>query len=117
MRSQASPRGPHLAHDRPANRSTATHRPRLWRENEQHSRRPARHWATVQTVGSWRERFREDGLGALDNPPRTGAARRITGKKVESVVTLTLEIRTWTEANSLNQNAMRPRRIESSTRD
>lgn len=46
---------------------------------------------TVQTVGKWRRRFSLDGLGGLVDAPRSGAPRTISDKKVEEVLTKTLE--------------------------
>jgi transposase len=46
---------------------------------------------TPQTVGKWRSRYVERGLGGLLDEPRPGAPRRITDDQVESVVVKTLE--------------------------
>jgi transposase len=43
------------------------------------------------TVGKWRERFRVHRLDGLLDEPRVGAPRQITDKKIEEVVTKTLE--------------------------
>jgi transposase len=43
------------------------------------------------TVGKWRARFVRDRLDGLLDEPRPGAPRRVTDKKVEDVVTQTLE--------------------------
>jgi transposase len=48
---------------------------------------------TAQTVGTWRERFRQGGLEALGDLPRPGQPRQITDAKIEAVVTRTLESR------------------------
>ena len=71
---------------------------------------------TGQTVGTWRERFRLGGLGALGDLPRSGQPRKLTDAKVEEVITRTLEkrpknathwsTRTMAEASGLNQNAI-----------
>ena len=71
---------------------------------------------TAQTVGTWRERFRTGGLGALGDLPRSGPPRKITDAKVEEVITRTLEkkprhathwsTRTMAAASGLNQNAI-----------
>ena len=71
---------------------------------------------TAQTVGTWRERFRLGGLGALGDLPRSGQPRKLTDAKVEEVVTRTLEerpqhathwsTRTMAKASGLNQNAI-----------
>ena len=71
---------------------------------------------TAQTVGTWRERFRTGGLGALGDLPRSGPPRKITDAKVEEVITCTLEkkprhathwsTRTMAAASGLNQNAI-----------
>lgn len=71
---------------------------------------------TAQTVGTWRERFRTGGLGALGDLPRSGQPRKLTDDKVEAVVTRTLETRpanathwstrTMAAASGLNQNAI-----------
>lgn len=45
----------------------------------------------VQTVGKWRTRFAEARVEGLTDAPRPGAPRRISDKKVEQVVTETLE--------------------------
>ena len=44
-----------------------------------------------QTVGKWRKRFIEGGVGALGDAPRPGGPRSISDAKVEEVVTRTLE--------------------------
>ncbi len=46
---------------------------------------------TQQTVGKWRSRYVERGLGGLLDEPRPGAPRRITDDQVEAVVVKTLE--------------------------
>jgi len=46
---------------------------------------------TGATVGKWRERYREEGLGGLLDEPRVGAPRKITDRQIEEVVTKTLE--------------------------
>ena len=46
---------------------------------------------TGATVCKWRERFRVNRLEGLLDEPRPGAPRSITDKKVEAVVTKTLE--------------------------
>ncbi|MDQ6676696.1 MAG: helix-turn-helix domain-containing protein [Acidobacteriota bacterium] len=46
---------------------------------------------TGATVGKWRERFRNGGLGGLLDKPRVGAPRKIADKQIEAVVTKTLE--------------------------
>jgi len=71
---------------------------------------------TPQTVGTWRERFRTGGLKALGDLPRSGQPRKITDRKVEEVVTRTLETRpskrthwstrTMAAASGLTQNAI-----------
>jgi transposase len=76
----------------------------------------ARLGVTAQTVGTWRERFRLRGLGALGDLPRSGQPRKITDAKVEAVITRTLETRpahrthwstrTMAAASGLNQNAI-----------
>jgi transposase len=76
----------------------------------------ARLGVTSQTVGTWRERFRTGGLGALGDLPRSGQPRKITDAKVEEVITRTLEkrprnathwsTRTMAAASGLNQNAI-----------
>jgi transposase len=76
----------------------------------------ARLGVTAQTVGTWRERFRQGGLGALGDRPRSGQPRKITDAKVEEVITRTLEkrpknathwsTRTMAQASGLNQNAI-----------
>lgn len=44
-----------------------------------------------QTVGKWRERFASDRLAGLVDAPRRGAPRTISDRKVEAVLTKTLE--------------------------
>jgi transposase len=71
---------------------------------------------TMQTVGTWRERFRTGRLNALGDLPRPGQPRKITDDKVEAVVTRTLETRPpkathWSTrsmaaASGLTQNAI-----------
>jgi transposase len=71
---------------------------------------------TAQTVGTWRERFRVGGLGALGDRPRPGQPRKLSDAKVEAVITRTLETRptrathwstrTMAAASGLNQNAI-----------
>jgi len=71
---------------------------------------------TVQTVGTWRERFRRGRLNALGDLPRPGQPRQITDPKVEAVVTRTLETRpkqathwstrTMAQASGLTQSAI-----------
>lgn len=46
---------------------------------------------TGATVGKWRERFRQSGLDGLLDEPRVGAPRTISDRKIEEVVTKTLE--------------------------
>lgn len=46
---------------------------------------------SVQTVGKWRERFARNGMEGLVDAPRSGAPRTISDKKVEEVITRTLE--------------------------
>jgi transposase len=46
---------------------------------------------STQTVGKWRERFAQNGLEGLVDAPRSGAPRTISDKKVEEVLTRTLE--------------------------
>jgi transposase len=46
---------------------------------------------TVPTVRKWRERFAEKGLESLADLPRSGAPRTISDRKVEEVITRTLE--------------------------
>lgn len=46
---------------------------------------------TVPTVGKWRERFRVHRLEGLTGEPRPGAPRTITDRRVEDVITKTLE--------------------------
>jgi len=48
---------------------------------------------TGATVGKWRERFRRSELEGLLDEPRLGAPRTITDRKIEEVVTKTLEAR------------------------
>jgi transposase len=43
------------------------------------------------TVGKWRERFRVQRLAGLADEPRPGAPRTVRDKKVEDVITRTLE--------------------------
>lgn len=71
---------------------------------------------TLQTVGTWRERFRIGGLSALGDLPRSGQPRKISDAKIEEVVTRTLEkrpthathwsTRAMAAASGLNQNAI-----------
>ena len=51
----------------------------------------ARCVCSMQTVRKWRNRFLEDGIGALCDAPRPGKPRTITDAKVEEVLTRTLE--------------------------
>ena len=51
----------------------------------------AREQVTPQTVGKWRQRFVEHGLGGLLDEPRPGVPRKIDDSKVESVIVQTLE--------------------------
>jgi transposase len=44
-----------------------------------------------QTVGTWRRRFAQEGLGGLVDAPRSGAPRKIDDAKVEEIITRTLE--------------------------
>src|SRR3974390_2179902 len=53
----------------------------------------ARERVTPQTVGKWRQRFVEHGLGGLLDEPRPGVPRKIDDSKVESVIVQTLESR------------------------
>lgn len=46
---------------------------------------------TVQTVRKWRERFAQKGFESLADLPRSGAPRTISDRKVEEVITRTLE--------------------------
>lgn len=46
---------------------------------------------TMPTICKWRKRFINKRLAALGDAPRSGAPRRITDRKVEAVVTKTLE--------------------------
>lgn len=46
---------------------------------------------TIQTVGKWRKRFRQQGVDGLLDGPRPGPPRSITDEDVERVLTLTLE--------------------------
>jgi transposase len=46
---------------------------------------------TVQTVAKWRKRFLGNRLGSLVDAPRSGCPRTISDKKVEEVLTKTLE--------------------------
>jgi transposase len=46
---------------------------------------------STQTVGKWRERFARHGMEGLVDAPRSGAPRTISDKKVEEVLTRTLE--------------------------
>lgn len=46
---------------------------------------------TRETVGRWRKRFLERGLGGLHDEPRPGAPRTVSDAKVEEIVTRTLE--------------------------
>lgn len=76
----------------------------------------ARVGVTVQTAGTWHERFRRGRLNALGDLPRSGQPRQITDAKVEAVVTRTLETRpkkathwstrTMAEASGLTQSAI-----------
>lgn len=76
----------------------------------------ARRGVTLQTVGKWRQRFLQGGLGALGDAPRSGQPRKLTAAKVEAVITRTLETRpknathwstrTMAAASGLNQNAI-----------
>jgi transposase len=50
----------------------------------------AREQVTPQTVGKWRQRFVEHGLGGLLDEPRPGVPRKIDDSKVESVIVQTL---------------------------
>ncbi len=43
------------------------------------------------TVGKWRNRFAKDRMDGLFDAPRSGAPRKVSDKKVEAVVTKTLE--------------------------
>ena len=45
----------------------------------------------ITGVGKWRERFRKSGLEGLLDEPRVGAPRKIDDRKIEAVVTKTLE--------------------------
>ena len=76
----------------------------------------AKRGATLQTVGKWRQRFVDGGLGALGDAPRSGQPRKLTDARVEAVITRTLETRpknathwstrTMAAASGLNQNAI-----------
>jgi transposase len=46
---------------------------------------------THQTVGKWRQRFIEQGLGGLLDEPRPGAPRTVSDEQVERVIVMTLE--------------------------
>lgn len=46
---------------------------------------------TAQTVGKWRNRFLENRIESLVDAPRSGCPRSISDKKVEEVLTRTLE--------------------------
>jgi len=46
---------------------------------------------TGQTVGKWRQRFIERGLGGLLDEPRVGAPRTVSDEQVERVIVMTLE--------------------------
>jgi transposase len=46
---------------------------------------------TGQTVGKWRRRFIEQGLGGLLDEPRPGAPRTVSDEQVERVIVMTLE--------------------------
>lgn len=46
---------------------------------------------TRETVGRWRRRFLEHGVDGLHDEARPGAPRRIDDRKIEEIVTLTLE--------------------------
>lgn len=46
---------------------------------------------TEHTVGKWRRRFLENGMEGLADAPRSGCPRTISDKKVEEVLTKTLE--------------------------
>lgn len=71
---------------------------------------------TLHTVGKWRQRFVAKRLGGLGDAPRPGQPRKITDKKVEAVVTQTLEslpkdathwsTRSMAKASGLTQNAI-----------
>lgn len=45
----------------------------------------------VQTVGKWRNRFSDNRIDGLVDAPRSGTPRKISDKKVEEVLTKTLE--------------------------
>ncbi len=64
---------------------------RAWARGASNQKVAASLHVTAQTVGTWRERFRTGGLGALGARPRSGPPRKITAAKVEEVVTRTLE--------------------------
>ena len=46
---------------------------------------------SLVTVGTWRRRYARQGIEALCDAPRSGAPRSINDKKVEEVLTKTLE--------------------------
>ncbi len=46
---------------------------------------------TNATVGKWRQRFVDSGLDGLADEPRPGAPRTINDRRVEQIVTMTLE--------------------------
>jgi transposase len=71
---------------------------------------------TQATVCKWRRRFVDLRLGGLVDAPRPGQPRKITDKKIEEIVTRTLEkrptgathwsTRSMARASGLNQNAI-----------
>ena len=46
---------------------------------------------SLPTVGKWRSRYAREKVAALADAPRSGSPRRIDDKKVEEVLTKTLE--------------------------
>jgi transposase len=48
---------------------------------------------SLPTVGKWRSRYAREKVAALADAPRSGSPRRIDDKKVEEVLTKTLEAR------------------------
>jgi transposase len=60
-------------------------------ENQKNQEVAAELGVCNQTVGKWRERFARDRLRGLVDAPRSGTPRTISDKKVEEVLTKTLE--------------------------